>query len=269
MISSSSSTYPVPAVWQIRFSRGDLGAILIYSALGTSSGILAIAAIAAGARLGFASAALVAIGFAIEIFAVLRSVRGRVNPRISSHGLRVRKGALVLVRDPGIRWSEFLAAMTSGSGFVLFAVGVWSESFSIPYGDSADLAIYPPVALVAGTLYLVRALRFARAAEGELEISPNGIRKGVRGGTHTWSAVVQVRPAAIAGDKRGGAWVAMFSDERKEELRVDDACVGATTAFWLLDFYWRHPELRFELSGVQAIKRLCNAATVSNESQHG
>lgn len=57
-------------------------------------------------------------------------------------------------------------------------------------------------------------------------------------------------------NRRNGVWINLSPSDRREEIRVDEASIGAIGTLWLVDYYHRHPEMRFELSGAAVLERL-------------
>lgn len=91
-----------------------------------------------------------------------------------------------------------------------------------------------------------------------LEISEESIGAGARRSLidRGWETVAGVVPASTKGDRRNGVWINLSPSDRREEIRVDEASIGAIGTLWLVGFYHRHPEMRFELSGAAVLERL-------------
>ena len=90
------------------------------------------------------------------------------------------------------------------------------------------------------------------------EISEESIGAGARRSLidRGWKTVAGVVPVSTKGDRRNGVWINLSPSDRREEIRVNEASIGAIGTLWLVGFYHRHPEMRFELSGAAVPERL-------------
>lgn len=269
-MTKAPATFPVPGAWTSGWSRGDRGTAIVYGVLTSLLCVFAVAALRGNQFEGLISVSLVAVGLVLELAILARSVRRR---RVSCHVVRtesvvrLRERMLILRRDSRTRVYDFASAVACGAGFVIFANAVWSDRLDIPL-PSARMDLYPPIALVLGVAFIGRAVRVARTDDCGFGLAAEGIRFSSRRGVEFWESVGEVEPSPAKGDRRLGAWLSLAPGDRQHQIRVDQTALGASATLWLLDFYWRHPELRTELGSTAAIRRLRDGLVVEDRSRH-
>lgn len=267
MTPTAVPVFPTPRSWN-GYARGEIGGWIIYSVASIALVALAVAALASGRPFAFLCVMIAAVGYALDNAVILRAVQLRRSSRISSTSVS-RKPGLSFSPDVWARWLEVCSTLALGVGMLLFGIGEWNGWVRLPIVGEGSKFLYPLVAFIIGIICIWSASRNAIRANRELRVTPGGIESPGFRDPIPWSDVTQILPSPIRGDRRIGAWISTNNDHpRSDDVRLDQHAAGAPAAFWLIDFYWRHPELRDELGDGRAVDRLRTGTVVEGRERY-
>ncbi|GAA1480981.1 hypothetical protein GCM10009624_14210 [Gordonia sinesedis] len=226
---------------------------------------LAVAALLSGRPFGFFCGLLVASGFALDNVTLWQAARSRQLTIIDLASIRRRKG-IDLPLDAAKFWLDITVAALFSVGMLLVGIGQWMGWVRLPIVDGTRSD--PLVAFVIGVVSAVSVLRYLRFATDHLRLSADGLDLPRTRATVSWNDITEVAPVPVRGDRRIGAWISLNAGAtRREHIRVDQYSIGASATFWLIDFFWRHPELREELNDGRALQRLRTGSVVEEEEE--
>ncbi|WP_232717810.1 hypothetical protein [Gordonia metallireducens] len=251
--------FPVPTAWQSN-SRGSLGGVAIYGLLTLALVVFAVLAALHQMPLGVLSALLVASGFALETSSWSRSTRFRLWDSDLAR-VRILSGALEIARSRRVMRLDTASNALSGAGMLLFAVGIVTDSISLPLVGGLSGPIYAVIALVLGVMYCARAFSVAVRDKPLMRVTPDGVSLphslSHRRNYYKWQDVSRCVAVPMKGDRRGGAWLSVGSGfNGSHEFRVDESALGAHVTLLLIDFYRRNPKLRDELTDSRVLGRI-------------
>ncbi len=252
------TNYPIPYRWRKNFRGLTVIQVLLPVCLFSL-------AIFLGLRCGIYDFILLGTFSTIFALMVASAWRGRslaVAKRVSGDGVRVVDGALAISVDARL-WSLHLA--TGISGIAAAAVMVLCQVYGLIDYDP-EMYGMGLVGVVGGIHQLVRILRLG--SRDVLVVSTRGVvaRPLESRPIHIdWGEITEAVPCRrTAGRTR----VALGFGPAATRFEVDHLATGSPAAFWLLDFYARHPSLRDELGDVRVLRRLRDGSFIETPCRH-
>jgi hypothetical protein len=167
---------------------------------------------------------------------------------------------------------EVMVAATLVAGVLggtLFLIGVWSDWFELPLSSREERHLGIPFVALTVVSLVQLALGVHRGRMGGIELSPTGVRQLASFGhaDHAWESIAAITATDPTSRKRGNAGTMFLrphnSGERPARLDTGGLSIGSGAAYWLVKFYFEHPELREELADGRAEARL-RARVASN-----
>ncbi|MGV9672173.1 PH domain-containing protein [Gordonia sp. NPDC003504] len=271
----SAGVYPVPSAWLGRSWRLSLFGYLLAGAA-VLLGWAAVHTLAGGHPLTAAAAASGSAGVALWAWSWRRTGRRQRSGRIAVAGVRTHRYALCLGVDPAALCCDIASALGMGAAGVLAFVAVWRGDLDMSWMQDSPRHPTAYTFLAVGVVGAAEGLLVIRRGTSAVTVSPDGVDVGALAGRRRflpWGEVVAVRAVPTSASRREGARMTTTADKdataiRAREIRLDPLHLGASGAFWLIDFYARHPELRDELGDTRATRRLRTGSVVEDAGRH-
>lgn len=147
----------------------------------------------------------------------------------------------------------------------IFVVGVWTGALDLDL-STGQRVVFPVAVSVLGLLALWSFFGVAtRGSSGSLRLSPSAIdhfEHGIVHHTIKWSEldritmIPQSRPGRPSSPTASRAWLIPTNRNRRPISISLNWPLGNRTAYWLINFYATHPELRDELGDQRVLDRI-------------
>ncbi|MCP2174744.1 hypothetical protein [Williamsia maris] len=183
----------------------------------------------------------------------------------------------IAIRDGGL-WIEqrgrdlvvqLILIASSASAGLIFAIGQWTGTLGVPV--SRGFAIAAPLLAVLVAVYgsiqlvLLLAREFAMST---VVLSPDRVRViyGISDRTLPWAEIshLSINTPAIGRRHAIDCLVHLrVSEGRSLDINTNWLSTGCAPTYWLLKFYFEHPEHRDELGDQRAVDRLMSGRVVT------
>ncbi|NNH73966.1 hypothetical protein HLB23_29630 [Nocardia uniformis] len=262
MSDSKSSEYPIPYQWQSSrwvfylggFAFGGFGSFLwlqLPNSIANNEWLRSSFFLFAGLSAWF----LGLLG-AASIFQAKQT-------QVHSSSMKNADGRTVINAALGMRLSQYIFTISTVIGGSIFCLGLWSNTLDLPL-SGGQRVFFPLVILIAVIFSLVDTVRIVvQAPIGNLVLAPDSLsfKQTFKGkSTVAWRDIVDVAIASHKSSKdRCDVLVTFRTDEsvtRTVSLDAHWPSIGGAATYWLVRFYFTHPELREELSDHRAIDRI-------------
>lgn len=249
--------FPVPHLWVREFRGMRALGIACVAVLPC----VVVVCVVRGQMLVAVMAGLLACGFVAAVAAQWRSwvIAEREVP---VGGLRIADGELKAAIDPTL-WTLHVACLVSAVvAMVLVVVLQARGTFPQDSGGFVE-------AVLCGALFVYQAKKLIRmGSRDSLVVSVDGITaRSLEGGPIRldWGAIAEAVPCERTANS---VTVAVGWGPKAPRIPVDELAIGAPAAYWLLDFYARHPSLRDELGDARVLRRLRDGSLIESPCRH-
>ena len=257
---------PAPP-WLHRGSRSAITVLgsLLFGAFGIFMAILAIRSVVDGRwlYLGFYVPMVVTCAFPLYLW-IVRGVDcdvATVQPFVAE----MDGGVLNIQRGKTATAGFLVFVGVFAFGAAIFVGGVWTGALDLDL-SAGQRVVFPVAVSVLGGLALWSFFGVAtRGSSGSLRLSPTAIdhfEHGIVHHTIEWSAldritmIPQSRPGRPSSPTASRAWL-IPKDEQQRPISISlNWPMGNRTAFWLIDFYLTHPDVRSELGDQRVLDRI-------------
>ncbi|WP_235624029.1 hypothetical protein [Mycolicibacterium goodii] len=250
---------PQPAQWRDR----DFVAAAGIALFGASAAVAALWTFQRFERGDHLTAAITAGGTIFAACCALLAVRGRfmrtpLRAKVDRSGTKFLPDAVGVI----LVITLCVAAIPSGLLFVVFAP---QHRVDLPISDGER--VFEPILVGALVFFaavgLIAIVR--RRGTGHLLLTPDGFELvdvlfTQRG---SWQDVEDV--SDVAADKQVRHPIVLVMKDGKPIVvkNADGYAPNGAALYWLIRYYWRHPENRAELADGRAVKRLCDEELVA------
>ncbi|GEE03598.1 hypothetical protein nbrc107696_40440 [Gordonia spumicola] len=265
--------YPNPIAWSRPARVGVVAAGVVSFAVGVACIVLGVEGVVIGRWFQAGAGLLAGPAILIAVAAIVRRSASRKGTGIPA-GLPSSPGrdGLRLATPRG--WA--LAATVMSALVAAATLSLSVEAWLRTGGSDMNVwrrMLFPAVGTVTA-IAIVRdvAFRLSVLDSGTVGLTPTRISvdksftsvQDIR-----WDDITSVTPDDGRGDRARRLKIIVTGSRAEPSLVIfpDDLTIGARATFWLVDFYWRHPEARSELSDDRVLARLRDGSLVERDGR--
>ncbi|WP_299575238.1 hypothetical protein [uncultured Williamsia sp.] len=195
---------------------------------------------------------------------------GRVRPGADSSAMQEftaehGDGELRLQRELGATVGLIAVSLIATLGCATFSIGVWTGSLEFDLSRRQH-GSFPVLVAMLGLFFASVAIATAlRGTSGWLALTPTEIdfmEWGISRRRIAWDEIADMTLTPQQKKKRdrmyspSRAWLLKKGPQKRPTSIAINWPMGNRAAFWLIHFYWSHPELRDELADDRVVDRI-------------